>query len=148
MTALWTVAEDEITNVRSKLQQRIRKELPIDEGRGQDSVMKSVIATATKARIAATTPVSSTIGRASKGIDAAFPGKHTKTLYRSRSRAEAGLLEQLRTGACRLNGYLFMIGVVEYAFCACNASIGTVRHFLFTCSKWNEERRSLLAKWP
>ena len=148
MTALWTDAEDEVTNVRNKLQQLIRKELPINEAQGQNSVMKSVLTAATKARIAANIPTSNNIGRAIKAVDAAFPGKHTKTLYRGRSKAEAGLLVQLRTGACRLNEYLFEIGVAESALCACNASNETVRHFLFTCNRWNEERRSLLAKWP
>lgn len=148
VTALWADPENEITNVRNKLQQLIRKELSIDETQSQNSVIKSIFTVATKARITASTLISNDIGRAIKAIDAAFPGKHTKALYRSRSRAEAGLLVQLRTGACRLNEYLFKIDVAESALCACNASSEIVRHFLFTCNRWNEERRSLLAKWP
>ena len=130
VAALWTVANDDMTMARKELQQLIRKEVPVDKTRGQDSVMKSVVAAATKARIAAATPVSSTVERAVKAIDTAFPGKHTKTLYRSRSGEEAGVLAQLRTGARKLNGYLFKIGAVEFTLCACNASIETVRHFL------------------
>jgi hypothetical protein len=79
--------------------------------------------------------LSSIIGQAIKAIDAAFLGKHTKILYRSRPKAEAELLIQLQTGAYRLNRYLFKIGVVKSTFCACNASTKIVRHFLLTCSR-------------
>lgn len=44
-------------------------------------------------------------------IGTALPGKHTETLYRRRTKTEAKVLCQLRSGMCRLNGYLAKIGV-------------------------------------
>ena len=52
-------------------------------------------------------------------IDKALPGKHTKTLYTRRSKVEAGILCQQRSGMCRLNGYLARIGAAETDLCAC-----------------------------
>uniref|UniRef100_A0A8H7K5N7 RNase H type-1 domain-containing protein n=1 Tax=Bionectria ochroleuca TaxID=29856 RepID=A0A8H7K5N7_BIOOC len=46
------------------------------------------------------------VGRFSKKVDAALPGKHTRLLYDGLSRREASVLSQLRTGMARLNGYL------------------------------------------
>ena len=40
-----------------------------------------------------------------------LPGKHTEKLYRRRTKTEASVLCQLRSGMCRLNGYLAKIGV-------------------------------------
>ena len=53
------------------------------------------------------------VGKFSKRIDTALPGKHTKALYDQLTRREAGVLAQLRTGMARLNGYLSRIRSVR-----------------------------------
>ena len=42
------------------------------------------------------------VGKFSKKVDAALPGKHTRRLYDDLSREEASVLAQLRTGIARL----------------------------------------------
>src|ERR1700751_1762197 len=44
------------------------------------------------------------VGKFSKRVDAALPGKHTRQLYDGLSWREASVLAQLRTGMARLNG--------------------------------------------
>jgi ribonuclease HI len=46
-----------------------------------------------------------------KQIDQALPGKHTRLLYNSLIKSDARILVQLRTGKCRLKGYLARINV-------------------------------------
>ena len=79
------------------------------------------------------------IGKHLKKIDAALPGRHTRTLYDALGRREANVLVQLRTGMVRLNGYLHDIGAAESDQCACG-----VEHFLFNCSLWETYRERLL----
>ena len=55
------------------------------------------------------------VGKYSKELDTALPGKHTKQLYDTFRCAEANVLEQLRTGMIRLNEYLPCIGAAESA---------------------------------
>lgn len=45
------------------------------------------------------------VGRCSKRVDAALPGKHTRLLYGRPSRTEAGVLAQLRTGMAKLTDF-------------------------------------------
>lgn len=59
------------------------------------------------------------VGKYSKEIDTALPGKHTRTLYDGLTRREASVLVQLRTGMARLNGYLHQIGVADSDLCTC-----------------------------
>jgi hypothetical protein len=91
--------------------------------------------------------ISRTVGAAIRAIDTALPGPHTRILY-SRPKRQAKLLAQLRTGASRLNEYLFKIGAAESAVCACGAAPESTKHFLFTCILWAEERKRMLQKWP
>ena len=83
-------------------------------------------------------------GKFTHRIDKALPGKHTKTLYTGRSNVEAGILCQLRSGMCRLNGYLAKIGAADTDLCACVRESESVDHFLFRCPRWLEQRQSLL----
>jgi ribonuclease HI len=76
-----------------------------------------------------------TVGKYSKEIDTALPGKHTRTLYDSLNRKEASVLAQLRTGMIHLNGYLHRIGAAESDQCACGQATETAKHFLFRCTK-------------
>ncbi|KAH9203824.1 hypothetical protein DL95DRAFT_230745, partial [Leptodontidium sp. 2 PMI_412] len=50
------------------------------------------------------------VGKYSKEMDTALPGKHTRILYDNLKRKEASVLAQLRTGMARLNEYLHRIG--------------------------------------
>ncbi|KZL85919.1 hypothetical protein CI238_13517, partial [Colletotrichum incanum] len=50
------------------------------------------------------------VGKFSKRVDSALPGKHTRQLYDSFSWKQASILAQLRTGMARLNWYLHQIG--------------------------------------
>ena len=77
-------------------------------------------------------------------MDAALPGKHTRSLYDGLKRSEASTLAQLRTGMARLNGYLHRIGAAESNICPCGVAKETVKHFIFLCSKWDSHRRQLL----
>ena len=84
------------------------------------------------------------IGKFSKDMDAALPGKHTRKLYDGLKRSEANILAQLRTGMARVNGYLHRIGAAESSLCSCGIAKETVRHFIFCCPIWDSQRRQLL----
>jgi ribonuclease HI len=86
------------------------------------------------------------VGKYSKEMDTALPGKHTRTLYDGLKRGEASVLAQLRTGMARLNGYLHQIGASESDICICRQARETVKHFLFRCTRWDEYRRELFAQ--
>ncbi|KAJ5385753.1 hypothetical protein N7509_008294 [Penicillium cosmopolitanum] len=84
------------------------------------------------------------VGRHSRRVDTALPGKHTRQLYDRLSWKEASVLAQLRTGMARLNGYLFRINAAETDQCACGQARETVDHFLFRCRKWTTHRTIML----
>ena len=84
------------------------------------------------------------IGRCSRQMDTALPGRHTRALYDALGRREASVLAQLRTGMARLNGYLHQIGAVESDQCACGQARETVEHFLFRCTRWEAHRAQML----
>ncbi|KAF9729205.1 hypothetical protein PMIN01_12895 [Paraphaeosphaeria minitans] len=77
-------------------------------------------------------------------IDTALPGKHTKSIYDLQTYKRAAVLCQLRTGKCRLNSYLAKIGATNSDRCTCRGrQPETVRHFVFECPLWKEERKTL-----
>jgi hypothetical protein len=84
------------------------------------------------------------VGKYSKTMDTALPGRHTRTLYDPLKRKEAEVLVQLRTGMARLNSFLHNIGVVESDTCECGQASETVEHFLFRCTKWTTQREGML----
>ena len=84
------------------------------------------------------------VGKYSKKIDTALPGRHTRQLYDRLSWKEANVLAQLRTGMARLNGYLAKIRAVPSERCACGRATETVEHFLFRCSQWTDLRHEML----
>jgi hypothetical protein len=84
------------------------------------------------------------VGKYSKRIDTALPGKHTRQLYDRLTRQEAAVLAQLRTGMARLNGYLYRINAAESDQCACGQARETVEHFLFRCTRWTVYRSEML----
>ena len=84
------------------------------------------------------------VGKFSKRVDTALPGKHTQQLYDQLTRKEASVLAQLRTGIARLNSYLFLIKAAPSDQCACGEARETVEHFLFRCRKWTMHRTEML----
>ena len=82
-------------------------------------------------------------GRFTKSIDAAIPGKHTRTIYNQLSKTDAQTLAQLRTSHCRLNKYLNRIGAAESPLCEECGVVESVQHFLLDCKRWSEQRRLL-----
>jgi hypothetical protein len=83
------------------------------------------------------------VGKYSKAVDAALPGKHTRSLYDRLNRKEAKILAQLRTGMTRLNSYLNRIGAADSDLCVCGQASETVEHFLFRCTKWAAMREGM-----
>ncbi|OAQ58289.1 endonuclease/exonuclease/phosphatase [Purpureocillium lilacinum] len=84
------------------------------------------------------------VGKYSKRIDKALPGKHTRTIYDALKGEEADVLVQLRTGMIRLNSYLRSIGATDSNLCDCGQATETVEHFLFRCKNWTAQREILL----
>ena len=84
------------------------------------------------------------VGKYSKRVDAALPGRHTRALYDQLERRESDILVQLRTGMARLNGFLHRIGVVESDLCECGKAPETMEHFLFRCRRWTAQREIFL----
>ena len=76
-------------------------------------------------------------------LDKALPGPHTRTLYDNRTRREAAILAQLRSGYCRLNKYLHSIRAVESNRCECG-QVETVQHVMIECPRWAVARREHL----
>ncbi|KAJ5365303.1 hypothetical protein N7517_008189 [Penicillium concentricum] len=106
--------------------------------------MKSTTLNMVRSQVAAGQCLPENVGRHSKRVDAALPGKHTRQLYDQLSWKEASVLAQLRTGMARLNGYLYRINVAETDQCACGQARETVDHFLFRCQKWTTHRTEML----
>jgi hypothetical protein len=76
-------------------------------------------------------------------IDKALPREHMTQVYNILTREEAGILSQLKTKHTPLNNYLARIGVEESTACTCGASHESIHHFLFRCSRWENEQRNL-----
>ena len=84
------------------------------------------------------------VGRHIKEVDSALPGKHIKQIYDALTKRTAKILAQLRTGMARLNSYLNAIKSTESAECDYCGSKETVKHFLFQCSQWRDQREQIL----
>lgn len=84
------------------------------------------------------------VGKYSREMDSALPGRHTRKLYDSLNRREASVLAQLRTGMAGLNGYLYKIGATKSDQCECGQAKESVQHFLFRCTKWDTLRTQML----
>ncbi|EAQ84176.1 hypothetical protein CHGG_10580 [Chaetomium globosum CBS 148.51] len=117
------------------------------QGRTPDSQIPQAKSTAMRLameRQRATRVLPVSVGKFSKAMDAALPGKHTRHLYDKLKRREACVLAQLRTGMARLNGFLSRIGAVESDLCACGQARESVEHFLFRCLRWTALREDML----
>lgn len=113
---------------------------PEEESRAAMTTILSVIKRESKAQ--ETLPKD--IGKYSQEIDAALPGRHTKAIYDTLNKKEAGTLAQLRTGMARINSYLHRIGVSSTDQCDCGVAKETVKHFLLLCPRWDHLRAGLL----
>lgn len=83
-------------------------------------------------------------GRFTKYLDSALPEKHTSSLYNNLTHQEAHILCQLRSGKNRLNSYTATIDAAISGWCDCGGGQAeTVRHFLFECPRWVEQRGTL-----
>jgi hypothetical protein len=111
---------------------------------GQSQQAKATILHEIRRRINARVALPEGVGKHSKDVDAALPGKHTKAIYDTLNKKEAGILAQLRTGMARINGYLHRIGASDTDQCDCGAAKETVKHFLFLCARWDHLRARLL----
>ena len=80
------------------------------------------------------------IGRFTKSFDKALPGTHTRFLYNGRSKQQAKILCQLRSGMNRLNKYLARINAIESEETMCGKGTETIDHFLFRCPRWGSLR--------
>lgn len=94
--------------------------------------------------IGSTTGLLEGVGRYSRALDKALPGKHTRELYDSLKSREARILAQLRTGMAQLNGYLHTIGTADTDICDCSQARETIKHFLFRCTRWDAHRAELM----
>ncbi|EAQ87826.1 predicted protein [Chaetomium globosum CBS 148.51] len=110
----------------------------------QDPAMRSTALRIAWAKRAPPTSLPDKVGRHSKRVDIALPGKHTQLLYDHLSRSEAGVLAQLRTGMAKLNTYLHRIKAAPSDQCTCGQARETVDHFLFRCKQWDQHRREML----
>jgi hypothetical protein len=110
----------------------------------QLSNMRSTTLRIARAQRGTTKTLPENVGRYSKRIDTALPGRHTRQLYDRLTRKEAAVLAQLRTGMARLNGYLYRINAAESDQCACGQARESVEHFLFRCTRWTGYRSEML----
>ncbi|SPJ79732.1 uncharacterized protein FTOL_08123 [Fusarium torulosum] len=107
---------------------------------------KTTILNRTRADLRVEKKLPDGVGRYSKKVDSALPGKHTRVLYDELSWKEASVLAQLRTGMARLNGYLYQIRAAPSDECPCGRAKETVEHFLFRCVKWTTQRKDMMAQ--
>ena len=111
-------------------------------------VARLTIITRLKANIIKKVTLPLRVGKAIKELDHALPGPHTKIIYNNLTKDEAKVIAQLRTGDAKLNLFLARIKAAESAICACGAAPESVRYFLFSCSRWIQQRREMDAKYP
>ncbi|KAI2734223.1 hypothetical protein DTO013E5_10100 [Penicillium roqueforti] len=107
---------------------------------GQVPKMKSTTLKIARAQAVPKSELPENVGRHSRRVDTALPGKHTRQLYNRLSWKEASVLAQLRTGMARLNGYFFRINAAETDQCAC----GQARETVDRCRKWTAHRTEML----
>ncbi|KAI8402318.1 hypothetical protein FOFC_17625 [Fusarium oxysporum] len=107
---------------------------------------KTTILSGTRAGLRNERKLPDGVGRHSKKVDLALPGKHTRLLYNQLSWKEASVLAQLRTGMARLNGYLYQIRAAPTDECPCGQAKETVEHFLFRCVKWTAQHKEMMSQ--
>ena len=88
-----------------------------------------------------------------EAIDDKFPFNSFRKRTYSLNRLQASLMIQLRSGHIPLNSYLFRINKTDSDLCqACLEEVDnlhcreTVKHYLFECNSYSEEREELVGK--
>ena len=143
---MW-VPSQRVFDLSEKAKETARQATERDQApQDQSYQTKSTVINVAKAEQKAKRTLPDGVGKYSKEIDIALPGKHTRTLYDFLKRREACVLAQLRTGMVRLNGYLCRIGKAESDQCECGQARETIKHFLFRCTRWQEHRTQMLAQ--
>ncbi|KAK8000511.1 reverse transcriptase [Apiospora arundinis] len=137
------------TSKENRLMDRAKKEAKTTTRLGAEPGTKMPGAKSTTLNLAwakrgALTKLPEGVGKHSKRVDTALPGKHTRQLYDGLSWKEASVLAQLRTGKARLNEYLYQIKAAPTDQCECGQARETVEHFLFRCNRWIACRAEML----
>ena len=137
------------TNKENRLMDRAKKEAKTTARLGAEPGTKMPSAKSTTLNLAwakrgTLTKLPEGVGKHSKRVDTALPGKHTRQLYDRLSWKEASVLAQLRTGKARLNEYLYQIKAAPTDQCECGQARETVEHFLFRCNRWTAYRAEML----
>ena len=145
VSLMWVPAEDEGFTLRALAKAAAKRAAMC----GETSDVRPYQARSTKLQLAKLAQqqvrkLPEGVGKYSKHVDTALPGKHTRELYDQLNRRESDILVQPRTGMARLNGFLHRIGAVDTSLCECGQSPETVEHFLFRCRKWTAQRKILL----
>jgi hypothetical protein len=138
-----------IFDLSEKAKETARQATERDQALQDESYQtKSTVINVAKAEQKAEKSLPERVGKYSKEIGIALPGKHTRILYDvdSLERREASVLAQLRTGMARLNGYLCRIGKAKSDQCECGQAKETIKHFLFRCTRWHEYRTEMIAQ--
>ena len=141
---VWIPAESDFTlGVEAKAAaQRATKQGPAPDCRPHQAKSTTIRLAITRQQQGRALPED--VGKFSKAMDTALPGKHTRDLYDKLERREASVLAQLRTGMTRLNDFLSRIGAAESDQCACGHVRETVEHFLLRCVRWTALREDML----
>ncbi|KDN71873.1 hypothetical protein CSUB01_09606 [Colletotrichum sublineola] len=144
LTVQWTATweEDELLKQAKAQAREATKEGATPHA--QFPAMKSTTLNAARSKCSPERTLPEKVGRHSKRVDKALPGRHTRQLYDKLSWKESTTLAQLRTGMARLNGYLHRIDAAPSHVCACGQATETVEHFLFRCTKWTTLRSEML----
>jgi len=131
---LWTCAKEK---AKEATRQGKEPQAPVPRARSTTLSMA-------RAKRGTTSSLPDKVGKFSKRVDTALPGKHTQRLYNQCTWKEASVLAQLRTGIARLNSYLVLIKAAPSDQCDCGEARETVEHFLFRCRRWTEHRKEML----
>ena len=83
------------------------------------------------------------VGKFIKEVDKALPGKHTRLLYDDLTKSKSAVLVQLHSGKCQLNEYLATISGSDPELFDCGIGAETVKHFVFSCSRWINYRDNM-----
>jgi ribonuclease HI len=105
--------------------------------------MKSTTLNLENRKLKAERSLPADVGKHSKRVDAALPGRHTRQIYDDKSWAERNVLAQMRTDMSRLNNSLHRIKATPSRQCACGREAETVAHFLFRCTRWSTYRTEM-----
>ena len=144
MTAIWIPTYDGDKLKKTAKEKAKKATRPEAQLQTQRPGMKSTMLSAARSKRGMTSCLPEKVGKYSKRVDIALPGKHTRKLYDKLSWKEASILAQLRTGMARLNGYLHRINAAPTDECVCGQARETVEHFLFRCRKWTAYRTEML----